>query len=135
MDGQLQAEKVYPHLGLKAALTARPGQNSVMKASGPSPPTQFTDLKANCLPGELAIGGNYFVTNAEETAYYPTNSLIARNPNGWEFQFRADGDARISTGVNCLQVDLIGPEKLNQCHHNQRHHQEDRHSDNRHHNF
>jgi hypothetical protein len=90
------AGKVLPYLDNKITVTYRPGERNVQRSD-------WMDLKAVCLPDEIAVSGA-FNGYKNNLAKYKSNQAI--NPNEWQFTFYGGGANPTYTGVNCLKAEL-----------------------------
>jgi TolA-binding protein len=98
IDAKILAAKVIPYLDNKITMTYREGEKNMQKSD-------WMDLKAGCLPGEIAISGGF-------TGLYQ-NSLVKYIPNKvsgldyWQFTFYGgEQPAMTRAGVNCLKAEL-----------------------------
>ena len=98
IDAKTLAAKVLPYLDNKITITYRAGEKNIQKSN-------FMELKAGCLPEEIAVSGGFFNYKNSLVEYRP-NKVVS--PDYWQFEFYGGdhGPAVTSTGVNCLKAEL-----------------------------
>ena len=97
IDAKTLAGKVLSYLDEKVTITYRAGEKNMQKSD-------WMDLKAGCLPDEIAVSGA-FNGYKDNLVKYKSNKVI--NPDEWHFTFYGGGHPAItSTGVNCLKAEL-----------------------------
>jgi hypothetical protein len=91
------AEWVHPYMDLKITITYRDGEKNIQKSS-------FMELKAGCLPDEIAVSGGFRGYRDNLIKYMPNK---VTSPDYWQFQFYGGGHNQLTTtGVNCLKAEL-----------------------------
>lgn len=98
IDAKTLAAKALPYLDNKITITYRAGEKNIQKSN-------FMELKAGCLPEEIAVSGGFFNYKNSLVEYRP-NKVVS--PDYWQFEFYGGdhGPAVTSTGVNCLKAEL-----------------------------
>jgi hypothetical protein len=98
IDAKTLAAKVLPYLDNKITITYREGEKNMQKSD-------WMDLKAGCLPGEIAISGGFNGLYQNSLVKYIPNKVSS--PDYWQFTFYGgEQPALTRTGVNCLKAEL-----------------------------
>jgi hypothetical protein len=97
IDAKTLAAKVLPYLDNKVTITYRAGEKNMQKSN-------WMELKAGCLPGEIAVSGAFSGYQDTLVKYRPNK---VSSPDYWQFQFYGGGHPAVtSTGVNCLKAEI-----------------------------
>jgi hypothetical protein len=97
IDAKILAAKVLPYLDNKITITYRAGEKNIQKSD-------WMELKAGCLPDEIAVSGGFSGYKDSLIKYRP-NKVVS--PDYWQFEFYGGGhNAFTSTGVNCLKAEI-----------------------------
>ena len=98
IDAKTLAAKVLPYLDNKITITYREGEKNRQT-------TDWMDLKAGCLPDEIAVSGGFNGAYQNSLVKYIPNKVSG--PDYWQFTFYGgEQPALTRTGVNCLKAEL-----------------------------
>ena len=98
IDAKTLAAKVLPYLDNKITITYREGEKNMQKSD-------WMDLKAGCLPDEIAVSGGFNGLYKNGLVKYIPNKVSS--PDYWQFTFYGgEQPALTRTGVNCLKAEL-----------------------------
>ena len=98
IDAKTLAAKVLPYLDNKITITYRAGENAMQKSD-------WMELKAGCLPDEIAVSGGFNGLYKNSLVKYIPNKVSS--PDYWQFSFYGgEQPAMTRTGVNCLKAEL-----------------------------